>query len=340
VVDFPGLADAAARALDLAGELEEVVPGRIWYLGKATMAGRSREVFLAQGLTWANAPRVLGGCGRLNAARAAVVFVPGAEPQTEIWKGDPPSVVSMKTVAGLGSDGQLELDRNHLESILSEGRRKAPIKAQKSFPTPAGAKWRDIMMTVTDTHVTVEANRKSREFSFAEAGFEERRKKGAPDCIWVLLKVFGMRGGVLPFTDHVLDLSTRINLKQYVTVVRKRLRALIPGIDSDPIPYDKDERCYRTAFKIASQEMLRFPTPEGTSWAKMSITLLREDAIRITVPEITRSTESAHVLEQGTEVQQWETAERETELGTNAEPYLSRSLKERGSSNVRTTTRP
>lgn len=51
-VDFGGIANAIAQALELAGEVEEIVPARVWFLGKATIAAKSREVFLARGLTW------------------------------------------------------------------------------------------------------------------------------------------------------------------------------------------------------------------------------------------------------------------------------------------------
>lgn len=313
-VDLQGLATGVASALELAGTIEEIVSGRVWSLGKATIAGRSREVFLARGLKWVDAPRVIGGCERLNAAQAALVFVPGAEPQAEAWKGNPHSIVSMKIVAELGSDDRLELDRNHLEGILSEGRRKASVKARKSYPTPAGVGWRDVTLSMTDTHVTVEAKRRSIDYSFAEAGFEEKRKGQVPDAIWGLLQVFSMRGGMIPVSDDLLDHSTRTNLKQYVTELRKRLRALIPAIDGDPVPHDKDERCYRTAFRIVTEGTIHFPTPVGTSWAQVSITLRGNDTIYIAVPEIERYAGSTYVEEQGNETHRWEAAEREAKL--------------------------
>ena len=177
VVDFAGLAGAVATALDLAGIMEEVVPVRIWYLGKATIAGRSREVFFGRGLEWADASDTVSRCERLNASRGRLMFVPGAQPPERVWGDDRPPVVTLKTVANLGSDGRVTLDRDHLESVLTEGRRLTRIVPRKSFPTPTGARWRDIMLTVTDTHVIVEARRKSRRYSFAEAGFADDRKK-------------------------------------------------------------------------------------------------------------------------------------------------------------------
>lgn len=118
MVDFAGLASAVVRAISLPGETEEIVPGRIWYLGKATMGGKSPDLFLARGLKWADAPRVVGGCERLKVTRAAIVFVPGDVPPGDIWTGEPPFVVSFRMVARL--DGhQLVLDRDHLESITA-----------------------------------------------------------------------------------------------------------------------------------------------------------------------------------------------------------------------------
>ena len=76
-VDFGCIASAVARALELAGDVEEIVPGRIWFLGKTTLAAMSRELFLARGLTWEDAPEVLGASTRLNAAKSALVFVAG-----------------------------------------------------------------------------------------------------------------------------------------------------------------------------------------------------------------------------------------------------------------------
>jgi len=98
-VDFGGIANATARALELAGDIEEVVPGRVWFLGKATVAGLSRELFLARGLTWQDAAEVLGKSTHLNAAKSALVLVAGEVPPEDIWNGDAPPVVALKTVA-------------------------------------------------------------------------------------------------------------------------------------------------------------------------------------------------------------------------------------------------
>lgn len=312
-VDFGGMAKAIAAGLNLAGQVEDVIPGRLWALGKATIGRRSRDVFLARGATWIDAPGVFAACERLNASKGALLLVPGETPPQDAWTGEPPAVVPLKLVARL-EDERLAFDRDHLEGLLTEDRRKAPIKAQDSFPTPSGTQWREVMVWVTDSTITVEAKRRNCDFSFQAAGFEEKRKRGVPDGIWSLLKVFAMRGGVIPYDGTGLEQKTRTNLKQYVSELRKRLRALIPSIDGDPVPHVKDDRCYRMAFKIASRDHLTFPVPDGTQWPNVTITLARPDAIRVSVPTTERFAASSYAEEGGADVHEWDAAEQESEL--------------------------
>jgi len=258
VVDFEGLAKAAAIGLELAGDIEDIIAGRLWYLGKRTIGGRTREVFLARGTTAKDAPDIFGPCERLNASSAAVLMVPGEMPSKDMWTNDSLSVIPFKLVARM-EDRSLVFDQDHVEGLLAGGHRKAPVKAQKSFPTPAGTTWEDVNVWVSDHDTTIEIKRLSRVFTFQDAGFEEKRKRGVPDAKWALLKVFAMHGGIIPFDGSELDHGTQTNLKQYVSVLRQRIRALIPGIDGDPIPYVKDERSYKMPFKITSREGLTFP---------------------------------------------------------------------------------
>ncbi len=315
-VDFEGLAKATASGLDLAGQIEDVIPGRLWSLGKATIGRRSRDVFLARGATWIDAPGVFGTCERLNAAKGALVLVPGGTPGQDAWAGEQPAVVPLKLVARL-EDERLAFDRNHLEALLTEDGRKAPIKARDSFPTPPGTQWRDVMVWVMDSTITIEASRRNRDFNFQTAGFEEKRKRDVPDGIWNLLKVFAMQGGEIPYDGTGLEHSVRTNLKQYVSELRKRLRALIPGVDGDPIPHVKNDRCYRMAFKITTREGMTFPVTSGTQWPDVTITLVRHDAIRVSVPTTERFAVSTYVEDSGNEDHQWDSAERESDLERN-----------------------
>lgn len=122
-IDFNSLASSIASTLTLTGSTEEIVPGRIWFLGKATLGESPRELFLTRGLTWIDAQQVLKDSSRLNSAYA-VVFVPGVAPPDELWQNDKPVVVELGAVTSLKEQG-LSVDITHLETILSAGMNKA-----------------------------------------------------------------------------------------------------------------------------------------------------------------------------------------------------------------------
>lgn len=196
-----------------------------------------------------------------------------------------------------------------------DGRAGKPSRAQKSFPTPSGTRWQEVIVWVEDLGLTVQAKHLKRKFTFEEAGFCDRRKRGGPDLPWVLLKAFATNGGAIPFNGPELPHKIRTNLKQHVWVLRQRLRNLIPGIDDDPAPYVKDELGYRMSLKIATSEGLLFPVPDGvTQWTNVTIAHLRPGAIRVSVPTTERYGADTYVEGPEGGVHRLEAAERESEL--------------------------
>jgi hypothetical protein len=196
-----------------------------------------------------------------------------------------------------------------------DGRAGKPSRAQKSFPTPSGTRWQEVIVWVEDLGLTVQAKHLKRKFTFEEAGFCDRRKRGGPDLPWVLLKAFATNGGAIPFNGPELPHKIRTNLKHHVWVLRQRLRNLIPGIDDDPAPYVKDELGYRMSLKIATSEGLLFPVPDGvTQWTNVTIAHLRPGAIRVSVPTTERYGADTYVEGPEGGVHRLEAAERESEL--------------------------
>ena len=198
--------------------------------------------------------------------------------------------------------------------VLDDGRDGTPAKAQESFPTPPGTQWQDVMVWVADHTITIEARHLKRDFTFDVAGFEEERKRGVPDRIWTLLKGFAMCGGVIPFNGPDLPHPTRTYLKQYVSVLRQRLRDLIPGIDGNPVPHIKDERCYKMLLKIASSEGIAFPVPDGAQWPNVTIACVRSGAIRVSIPTTERYAADTYAEEPSGDIHRFESAERESRL--------------------------
>jgi hypothetical protein len=83
-IDFKKLAGHIATALKADGPVEEVSAGRIWLLGRVTLAGDYREVFLARGLTWTDAPLLVRQTPRLLSSSSPVVLSL-ALPSAAIW---------------------------------------------------------------------------------------------------------------------------------------------------------------------------------------------------------------------------------------------------------------
>jgi hypothetical protein len=140
--------------------------------------------------------------------------------------------------------------------------------------------------------------------------------------LWKLLELFAVHGGVLPFS--AAEGKARENLKKYVSELRDRLAALLPAIDGDPISYNRGERAYRTAFKIHSEEGVRFLTPQGATWGNVSICSVDSSCIRISVMRSERFASSAYLEADEGGTHYWEPAERE---GSEDRVYDLRTLR-------------
>jgi len=173
--------------------------------------------------------------------------------------------------------------------IASAGRprQKSDHTAVSPLIVPPGATWENLRITMSEHALHVELKGKTEDRAFQEAGFEEKRRKQVPDRLWHVLQVLALLGGVLPFDDPNLDQKARLNIKQYVSQLRKRLKALFP-IEGDPFEPTGKTRKYRSRFKISSREGLRFPTPGGTTWDKVAIEEVQSGCIRFSVETLER----------------------------------------------------
>lgn len=73
-VDIEGLAARLAQALG--DQCEEIMPGRLWMVGRLEIGGARTEVLLARGLAWPDGERVLREARSRRRSQAAVVLVP------------------------------------------------------------------------------------------------------------------------------------------------------------------------------------------------------------------------------------------------------------------------
>lgn len=125
-LDFDGMARGVARAIASEGAPEEIVAARVWFVGKAVFANRSRDVFLARGLTWLDSHDILAQASRLTMSGAPLVFVAGAMPQPAVWGTNVPPVLPLSAVLSLNGN-RLEIDKMHVEGAVS-GRADIAVK--------------------------------------------------------------------------------------------------------------------------------------------------------------------------------------------------------------------
>jgi hypothetical protein len=183
---------------------------------------------------------------------------------------------------------------------------------------PSEATWEDVCFTVMDSGLRIEAGDESKLYDPQTAGLCRR----SPGRLWGLLRLFALEGGKLSRSaGGPLDRNARNNLKQYMCELRHAVRRLVPGIDGNPIAYDRGQQCYRTRFHISTEEGLRFPTPEQTRWADVGITRTGPSSIRVSVARKERY--AAYKRVTGQTHSEREVAERE---GEEARTYSLRAL--------------
>jgi hypothetical protein len=119
-VNLRRLADLAAAALGTAEEVEEVVSGRVWLLGKTTLAGVPHDIFWARGLGRSDGADVIGRAERLRVAVSPIVVVAGPLPNQDVWGANAPRIVAVTAVFSLQESG-LAADRRYLQSALGNG---------------------------------------------------------------------------------------------------------------------------------------------------------------------------------------------------------------------------
>ncbi len=112
-VDHTHLATVLASTLALTGKCAELVPGRLWRLGRTQWNGTSRDVLLARGLHWSDGETVRGVLVR---SRKPIVFVALKRPPSEFWRTVPPVLV-LPHVAALG-DAKIEIETMEIAAAI------------------------------------------------------------------------------------------------------------------------------------------------------------------------------------------------------------------------------
>ena len=100
-MDCSCLASALARSLAVTGKCVELVPSRLWRLGRTEWQNVSRDVLFARGLHWSDAETLRSAVVH---SHKPIVFVPLRRPTVEFWRRPIPVLV-LSHVATLGGNG-------------------------------------------------------------------------------------------------------------------------------------------------------------------------------------------------------------------------------------------
>lgn len=101
-MDFTPLLAAIMSALGSSEKPQEVVPGRVWNLGRAALVGQSRPLWAVRGLSWPDAAAIAQAVPK---GRSPVVFVLGQLPDGEILDIPSDSLIEARTVSDLDAKG-------------------------------------------------------------------------------------------------------------------------------------------------------------------------------------------------------------------------------------------
>jgi len=114
-VDYAPLLAALAKALSAQGSVAEVVPRRVWNIGRASLAGKSKALWAARGLAWPDAVQIAAS---LPKGRSPIVFFLGQAGDDDLLDIPRESIIEMRTVISMDDD--LVVDLQAVERQVSD----------------------------------------------------------------------------------------------------------------------------------------------------------------------------------------------------------------------------
>lgn len=249
-VDLGGMAAVIAQNLGAVGGVEELLEGRLWWLGRAPVGRRRVDFFLARGAAWPDAEATFAEAGRLRECSAPIVLSTWRAPAHNPFPAGG-KVLSLARLLSLEGD-EVRLDTSEIVRVAGK-MRVSRTQAVAPFQTPADMTWnRLIIEFANDEVVKVTAGGVVDHKTFADMGFVDRRKSDQqpqPDELWGHLRTLAEHDGRIAWKDPLrVSSRERYKVKKWIGDIRARLRAFFPGIPGDPFEPYRKVRAYQTKF--------------------------------------------------------------------------------------------
>ena len=106
-VSLAGVAKALAAAIDARLSATTVIEDRLVALGRTSRLGPPTTLFVARGVAWPDAARVVGRHAAVSGSERPVVITIGRTPEPACWSLELPPVVRLRECARLTDDGLL-----------------------------------------------------------------------------------------------------------------------------------------------------------------------------------------------------------------------------------------
>ena len=285
LVDRQTLVRMLAAALEAVGHIEQIVPNRVWSLGRRHLGGRFRDFFFVAGAARPDGPAVMAHADRIGNVAAPVILVPSKPPRHEQWKNSALPLFCLSQVAELG-EGRLVLDLDYIEDALPRDRAASPSKTVRGVSFPDGTKWEDLAVEVADGALVAFVGGIRKEIGYDDCRFGVRG-----DVSLQALRLLAFHRG--KFSPRSVERAggDKTPFKKQISLLRQRLKTIFP-IEGEPIAYEKATGEYRCTFRLTLDSDPDFP--KGNSWLDFRIEEMTGARIRVGVKAKEVFAASAH----------------------------------------------
>jgi hypothetical protein len=241
-IDINRFVSLLASALDIGAPPIEIIPRQAFYLGILSINRKRRAaIFVVNNETVAAATNQ-----RFFEQYISPFFLVAGDVSGPAKKGHRQEI-SLRQVL-LESTKGISIDFEGVKSFLST--KGAARRDVIPFDVATTTKWHEVIISFANEHtVQIKVGAKIEHRSFDEMGFSDGRKSESnPSGLWGEFRGLASSNGEITFQDSAGTFSEPKITKKSVSLIREQLKAVFPGIASDPFHPYTQVNGYKTRF--------------------------------------------------------------------------------------------